>query len=65
MAQGMEMSWPGGEAAGTTTKGWVFENLFASWLSPINASLAFALTFVLFWTGVMWLFYRRRIFIKV
>ena len=59
------MPLPGGGEAGTTVKGWIFENLFATWLSPINASLGFALTFVLFWMGVMWLFYRRRIFIKV
>jgi len=44
---------------------WIYENLFASWASPINASLAFAIAFVLFWLGVMWILYRRRIFISV
>ncbi|HEV2736120.1 MAG TPA: heparan-alpha-glucosaminide N-acetyltransferase domain-containing protein, partial [Longimicrobiaceae bacterium] len=34
-------------------KTWIFDNAFASWLSPINASLAFALCFVLFWIGAM------------
>ncbi len=46
-------------------KAWVFENLFAPWASPINASLAFAIAFVLVWLGLMWLLYRRKIFIKV
>jgi predicted acyltransferase len=44
---------------------WVFEHLFASWASPVNASLAFAFTFVLVCLGLMWILYRRKIFIKV
>ena len=39
--------------------------LFESWLSPVNASLAFAIAYTLFWLGVMAVLYRRRIFIKV
>jgi predicted acyltransferase len=52
-------------AGGASVKGWIHESLFASWLSPVNASLAFALAFVAFWTVVMWGFYRRKLFIKV
>ena len=44
---------------------WIFENLFASWASPVNASLAFAISFVLVCLGLMWILYRRKIFIKV
>lgn len=43
----------------------IYENLFASWAQPVNASLMFALLTVLFWLGVMAILYRRRIFIKV
>jgi predicted acyltransferase len=43
----------------------VFDNLFASWASPVNASLMFAVCFVLLWLGLMWILYRRNIFIKV
>ena len=43
----------------------IFENLFASWASPINASLAFAVCFVLVFLLLMWPLYRRGIFIKV
>jgi predicted acyltransferase len=53
---------PGGPIA---LKTWIFDHAFASWLAPVNASLAFALCFVAFWVGVMEVFYRRRIFIKV
>ena len=43
----------------------IFRNLFASWASPVNASLAFAVCFVLLWLGLMAILYRRGIFIKV
>jgi predicted acyltransferase len=44
---------------------WIYDHLFASWASPINASLAFAITFVLVCLGLMWMLYRRKIFLKV
>lgn len=45
--------------------GLIYEKLFASWASPINASLMFAVCTVLVWLGVASLLYRKRIFIKV
>jgi len=45
--------------------GWIYEHAFESWLPPIDASLAFAIAFVLFWLVMMWILYRRRIFLKV
>ena len=56
---------PGGPEGTQPLKAAIFDGAFASWLSPVNASLAFALCFVLFWVGVMEIFYRRKIFIKV
>lgn len=44
---------------------WIFDNIFLSIASPINASLMYAVTFILFWLFLMWLLYRRRIFIKL
>jgi predicted acyltransferase len=44
---------------------WIHQTFFASWLSPINASLAFAVTFVLFWYGILYLLYKRNIVFKV
>ncbi|QQS48613.1 MAG: DUF5009 domain-containing protein [Acidobacteriota bacterium] len=52
-------------AGGGNLKDWIYATIFASWLSPINASLAYALCYVLVWLGVMTILYRRRIFIKV
>jgi predicted acyltransferase len=43
----------------------IYRSMFASWLEPVNASLAFALTFVLFWFGILYLLYRKNIFFKV
>jgi len=43
----------------------IYRALFASWLSPINASLAFAVAFVLFWYGVLYELHRRGIILKV
>jgi len=48
-----------------TLKKWIVDHLFVSWAGPLNGSLAFAVTYVLFWLGLMWLLYRRSIFIKV
>lgn len=43
----------------------MYETAFASWLDPVNASLAFALAFVLFWFGILSVLYRKQIFFKV
>jgi predicted acyltransferase len=46
-------------------KTFIYERMLATWLSPVNASLAFALGYVLLWWLLMWALYRRKIFIKV
>jgi predicted acyltransferase len=38
---------------------------FQNNLSPVNASLAWAICFVLFWLVILWLMYKKRIIIKV
>jgi predicted acyltransferase len=43
----------------------IYNHLFASWLSPNNASLAFAISFILLWLFLMWLLYRKNIIIKI
>ena len=52
----------GGEIA---LKTWIYESFFASWASPPNASLFFALTYVTLWLVLMIPLHRRRIFIKI
>jgi predicted acyltransferase len=48
-----------------TLKDFLYNTFFISWISPINASLLWAVVYVLFWLGIMWIFYRKKIFIKV
>jgi predicted acyltransferase len=46
-------------------KSFLYRTYFASWLSPINASLAFSVAFLAVLYLPLWVLYRRRIFIKV
>ncbi|HEY0367559.1 MAG TPA: DUF5009 domain-containing protein [Pyrinomonadaceae bacterium] len=48
-----------------TLGGWIYDHIFASRASPLNASLAFAICFVLVCLALMWILYRRKIFLKV
>jgi len=52
-------------AGGGSLGGWLYDRVFSSWASPVNASLAFAICFVLVCLGLMWILYRRKIFLKV
>ena len=46
-------------------QGWIFANLFLPFAAPINASLMYAVAYIFLWLFLMWLLYRKRIFIKV
>lgn len=41
------------------------DRLFGTWLSPLNASAAFAFAYMLLWLGAFWLLYRKKIFFKI
>ncbi len=43
----------------------IYQTAFASWLSPMNASLAFALAFVMFWFVVLAVLHRRGVYLRV
>ncbi len=43
----------------------VMQSVFLTVFSPIDASLAFAISFILLWLFLMWLLYRKRIYVKV
>src|SRR5256885_3218207 len=43
----------------------IYQSLFASWLSPVNASLAFAITFVLFFFAILTYLHKKNIVLKV
>ncbi|MDD2717488.1 MAG: DUF5009 domain-containing protein [Candidatus Wallbacteria bacterium] len=45
---------------------WFFTHFCQStWWSDYNASLIYAICFISFWTFLMWLLYRKKIFIKI
>ena len=46
-------------------KTWIYENLFHSWLTDVNASLAYAVAWILAWFVVLATMYRRDWIIKV
>ncbi len=56
---------PADDGTQISSQGWIFRNLFLSWASPVNASLFYAIGFILLWLVLMWLLYRKRIYIKV
>ena len=53
--------------AGTpiSLKSYIFSNAFTPFFSPLNASLAYAITYDLMLLGILWVMYRRKIFIKL
>ena len=44
---------------------YLYETLFASWLSPAGASVTYAFIYVLLWLRLLSLLYGRRIFIRI
>ena len=59
------ISFSDGKGGQVSLKTVIFENVFAPIASPLNASLAYAITFILGWLLVLWVLYRKKIFIKV
>ncbi len=44
---------------------WIFDSIFLPLAQPINASMMFAVSYIIFWLFLMWLLYRKKIWIKV
>lgn len=44
---------------------WTMNNIFLPIWNPIDASLAYAITFILVWLFLMWLLYRKQIYMRV
>jgi len=59
--------WKVADAVGGTrsVKAWLFEEGFASWASPLNASLLFALAYITFWLVMLLPLYRAKVFVRV
>lgn len=58
------VKWPS-DGGNVSLKTWLMDHLFLPWLSPVNASLAFALCFVFISYIAMYYLYKKQIFIKV
>ncbi|MBI3669043.1 MAG: DUF5009 domain-containing protein [Acidobacteria bacterium] len=54
-----------GAARQVSWHSYVYGRFFAPLGNPINASLLFAIFYILLWLALMWPLYRRRIFIKI
>lgn len=44
---------------------WFYKTCFAPYFTPINASLAYAIVFILFWFVILWTMHKKNIIIKV
>jgi len=44
---------------------WMFDNIYLSIAQPIDASLLYAISFIVLWLFLMWLLYRKQTFVKV
>ena len=55
----------GPEGSALSAQAVIYRSVFAAWLSPFNASLAYALANVVFWYAVAWFLDRRDIHPKV
>nr|WP_068889968.1 DUF5009 domain-containing protein [Pedobacter panaciterrae] len=54
----------GANGSEISLQAWLYSG-FSSYFSPINASLAWAVTFILFWLVILWVMYNKKIIIKV
>jgi predicted acyltransferase len=46
-------------------QGWIYKTIFVPLADAKTSSLMFAVSYILFWLFIMWLLYRKRIYIKV
>ncbi len=59
------VKWTGADDKAVTLKGWLYQALFTPYLSPVNASLAFALSFVAGFFVLGWVMWRKKWFVKI
>lgn len=59
------IKWTSADGKTISLQKWIFDTVFAPLAAPINASLLYAVCYIFLWLFLMWLLYRKRIFIKV
>ncbi len=55
----------GADGKSISLQSWIFNSIFLPFAASINASLMFAVSYILLWLFLMWLLYRKQIYIKV
>lgn len=55
----------GGDRPRVSLHRWIYELAFAPWAAPAAASLLYAVAYVLLWTALMGILYRRGVFLRV
>lgn len=55
----------GPEGATVTLQSWIFQNMFNSWLPTIDASLAYAVMWIVMWYFILLWMYRKNIIWKI
>ena len=59
------IQWTGADGKAVTLKTWIYQGYFVPLASPVNASLLFAIAFVLVFFLLAWLLWRRKWFLKI
>ncbi|MDQ3181491.1 MAG: DUF5009 domain-containing protein [Acidobacteriota bacterium] len=59
------ITWKSPDGATANVQKWIFETFFSPLASPYNASLIYSISYIFLWLFLMWILYRKRIFIKV
>ncbi len=59
------IKWQTPSGAATNVQKWIFDTFFSPIASPLNASLMYSIFYIFLWLFLMWILYRKRIFIKV
>ncbi len=59
----IKVKMPDGSTAGS--REWMYQTFFTPYFSPVNASLAGAITFILIWLVILWWMYSKKVIIKV
>jgi len=59
------IKWQTASGAATNVQKWIFDTFFSPFASAYNASLIYSIFYIFLWLFLMWILYRKRIFIKV
>lgn len=63
------IKWMGPDGKPVRLKTWIYTRCYQSWIpnlaGPYISSAAYGMSYVVLWCGIMWIMYRRKIFLKV